>query len=596
MSVAPAVLTEPILTTREAQPVVLVSSEEILTVRTPAYAKSASDLSWLIRQPSGSAIMSSYVELILDVSFTLSNNVTVRAPMVQGTHGTAANRYKFRTSGGAANHANVASDYGYWPELLPIQNKCVRNAVLTINGSSQSLRMSEMGKEYCLLHLDRKFANKIGGGINDYTELGVYSRSNYLADPNGVATDYGGRFAPGLKEAANNIQFQSLYADNKQRQLQHDKWVYSQVRSTPTEEITQTATGVTETKHMVFREPLFLGPFSAFQGANSFPAWSAEAQKSPGMLHMHTMQLQLAMEDGWEKQLYLAITNLAAAGGNNATVTGVTVHNAILQTKWHMPPPRMVSAALTQTVSYATFDVLRFIADPQPNAGMVPSGGIGEFTLNAVSFPYMPSLFVFSIAPIYQFTTNQCGNRENSSYVLDQMKGDKRCGITHMDLTVNTSAVCLPRKGGSDNITLRINSRNLYDMTMKNVANYTEFPYTYEEWIQHCGIVALSPAQLSGTLNSPNIRGSVVVQGKVYIKNLMGHPINVSRATVGWANADGAAGKYTADAALPRYQCVISGYYSNRSLVLDAKSGLVSENTFSAAFNQNLRLGTSSTA
>ena len=41
MSVAPAVLTEPILTTREAQPVVLVSSEEILTVRTPAYAKNA---------------------------------------------------------------------------------------------------------------------------------------------------------------------------------------------------------------------------------------------------------------------------------------------------------------------------------------------------------------------------------------------------------------------------------------------------------------------------------------------------------------------------------------------------------------------------
>ena len=76
----------------------------------------------------------------------------------------------------------------------------------------------------------------------------------------------------------------------------------------------------------------------------------------------------------------------------------------------------------------------------------------------------------------------------------------------------------------------------------------------------------------------------------------MGHPINVSRATVGWAANEGADGNYQADAALPRYQCVISGYYSNRSLVLDAKSGLVSENTFSAAFNQNLRLGTSSTA
>ena len=208
----------------------------------------------------------------------------------------------------------------------------------------------------------------------------------------------------------------------------------------------------------------------------------------------------------------------------------------------------------------------------------------------------MPSLFVFSIAPIYQFSTDQCGNRDNSCYVLEQMKGDKRCGITHMDLTVNTSVVCLPRKGGSDNLTLRINLRNLYDMTMKNVANYTEFPYTFEEWYQNCGFVAVSPAQLSGTLNSPNIRGAVVVQGKVFGTNMMGHPINISRGFLGFAATEGATGVYQVDAGLPRYQCVLSGFYSNRSLVLDAKSGLLNENTFSAAFQQNLRLGVSSSA
>ena len=591
MSVAPAVLTEPILTTREAQPVVLVSSEEILTVRTPAYSKNASDLSWLIRQPSGSAICSSYVELILDVSFTLSNNITVRAPYVQGTHDTENSRYRYHNAANAAGHAAKVSDYGFWPELLPVQNKCVRNAVLTINGSSQSLRMSEMGKEYCLLHMDRNYANKIGGGINDYTELGVYQRNNYEANPGAAAVNYSGRFAPGVEATA----WQSLYADNKQRQMQHDRWMNAQVQGTLEDEKTQQVAGNTETKNMIFREPLFLGPFSAFQGANAFPAWSAEAQKSPGLLHLHTMQLQLAMEDGWGKQLYLAITN-QAAGADNATVTGVNIHNARLQTKWHMPPPRMVSAALTQTVSYASFDVLRFIAEPQPGAGMIASGGFGEFTLNAVSFPYMPSLFVFSIAPLYQFSTDQCGNRENQSHMLEQMKGDKRCGITHMDLTINTSAVTLPRKGGSDNLTRRINARNLYNMTMQNVANYTEFPYSFDEWMQHCCIVALSPSQLSGTLNSPNIRGSVVVQGKVYYKNMMGHPMNVSRSEVRFTADEGATGIYAIDAPLPRYQCVISGYYSNRALVLDAKSGLVSENTFSAAFNQNLRLGTSSTA
>ena len=138
--------------------------------------------------------------------------------------------------------------------------------------------------------------------------------------------------------------------------------------------------------------------------------------------------------------------------------------------------------------------------------------------------------------------------------------------------------------------------RDLYNMTMQNVANYTEFPYSFEEWYANCGFVALSPSQLSGTLNSPNIRGSVVLQGKIYCQNMMKHPINVSRGSVTFGDADGATGVYDVDGELPRYQCVVAGFYSNRSLVLDAKSGLLNENTFSAAFNQNLRLGVSTQA
>ena len=590
MSVAPAVLTAPILTTRESQPVVLVSSEEILTVRTPAYSKTKSDLSWLIRQPSGSAICSSYVELILDVSFELDHGkeVRVRAPYNGGLTATKANRYRYKPTGGAGSHANETSDYGYWPELLPIQNKCVRNAVLTINGSSQSLRMSEIGKEYNMMHLNRNFANKIGGGINDYSECNVYSRKQFTT---GGGTAYGGRFAPGSEGDA---CWQSLFADNKQRQMQYDKWVSAHVHSNQTSEIAQAWVNA-KSPQMLFREPLYLGPFSAFQGSDSFPAWSCEGQKSSGLLHVHTLQLQLAMEDGWEKQLYLGVTNLSAQDGM-ARVTNVEIHNAWIQTKWHMPPPRMVSAALTQTVSYATWDVLRFIADPAPNASLIPHGQNTEFTLNAVSFPYMPSLFCFSIAPLYQHSPNLLGNRENDAFMLDQMKGDKRAGISHIDLTINTSAVSLPYKGGSDTITRSMNARDLYNMTMQNVANYTEFPYTFEEWYSNCGFVALSPSQLSGTLNSPNIRGAVVVQGKVYAQNMMKHPINVQRGFLGFTADESADEVYLADEALPRYQCVISGFYSNRSLVLDAKSGLLNENTFSAAFQQNLRLGVSSQA
>ena len=164
--------------------------------------------------------------------------------------------------------------------------------------------------------------------------------------------------------------------------------------------------------------------------------------------------------------------------------------------------------------------------------------------------------------------------------------------ITHIDLTINTSAVAIPHLGGDNIITKRINARELYRMTLENCANLTDFSYTFEEWYKHCGFVALSPSQLSGTLNSPNIRGTVVLQGTVYGRNMMGFPCTINNADVRMADAS-VGNLYVVGKPVPRYQCMISGFYSNRSLVLDAKSGIVNENTFSAAFNQSLRLGSS---
>ena len=158
MSVTPAVLTQEVLTQREAQPVVLIQPEEILRVKTQAYSNTNSDISFMVRQPSASAILANDVELYLEVDFqTTNSNVTVHAD--------------FDDDFGPVSTGN--SDYGYVAEGLPIQSKCVRNAVLTINGSSQSFRMNEFGKEYCLLHATRKYMDKIGNGWNDYVKCGI---------------------------------------------------------------------------------------------------------------------------------------------------------------------------------------------------------------------------------------------------------------------------------------------------------------------------------------------------------------------------------------------------------------------------------------
>ena len=623
MSVAPAVLTDPILTTREAQPVVLVTSEEILTVRTPAYSKSQSDLSFLVRQPSGSAICSSYVELILTLKFILRqrNNgetqpmgLNVVRTTFTGTHNTINLRYKQENTaagtdleGDGSNAQKLAgirknaSDYGFMPELLPIQNKCVRNAVLTINGSSQSMRMNEFGKEYNLLHLDRPYANKIGGGINDYCKQKIYRTDSATFGNNVISGQFGppGVISQGEPNSAYN-GFGGTYADNRQRQMQVDEW---KERVLQDKRFNKVEVENALSKWQI-REPLFIGPFSAFQGADAFPAWSCEGQKSPGLLHVHSLQLQLAMEDNWWRSIWLQTCAMSPGLTHTGEVAGVEIESAELQTKWYMPPPRLVSAALTQTVSYATYDVLRFIANFQrsdSNTGLVHDGQNCSFKLNAVSFPYMPSLFVFSIKPHYGFATAFIGNQQTRTSMIDAMKGDKRMAIHTIDLVINTSSAGIPHKGGSntdaENFVKRLNARELYKMTLENCANMTKFPYTFEEWYRHCGFVAISPAQLSGTLNSPNVRGTVVLSGTIHGRNMMGFPCNVTNNSINLDNNIAANGVvYPNDTELPRYQCFISGFYSNRSLVLDAKSGIVNENTFSSSFQQSLRLGSSQMA
>ncbi len=269
-------------------------------------------------------------------------------------------------------------------------------------------------------------------------------------------------------------------------------------------------------------------------------------------------------------------------------VRSVNITKAELHTRWILPPPRLISAALTQSVSYASFDVLRFVAEASNGVGQLKHADVCEFKLNAVSFPYMPSLFVFSVQPHYAHCTKYIAGRDKMAGMIDSMKRDKRLAITHLDLVINTSSAAVPFVGTDDVQTRRINARDLYRMTLENCADMTDFPYNFEDWRESCGFVALSPAQLSGQLNSPNIRGNVVMQGKIVCRNYAGHPVNVSTQSVAWG---GDNAQFPAQE-LPRYQCLVSGYFSNRALVLDAKSGLMNESTYSAAFQQQLRLGT----
>ena len=557
---APNVLTQECLTQRSAQPMVMIQSEEILKTRTPAYSATNSDISFLVRQPSASAILKNSPELYLELQFTTSDAPDCKSSFNGAQTGVEdANRYD------AIDEAQT--DYGFMPEMLPLQNKCIRNMVITINGASQSVRCNEFGKPYCLMHCSREYMEKIGGGINDYKKSSLWA----LADASGSPLQ--------VQNASDALQYKRW-----KNQMLQDKTLVRQ----------QHATG-NDRAVFTFREPLYSGVFGAFSNSESFPAWSCEQRKSAGLLHCHNLQLQCAMEENWWRSLYLQ-TKCYAKTGAMASVTGVTINKAELLCEWVQPPPRLVGSAIGQQIAYATTDVLRFVADWKENSPILHSSQSGVFGLNAVSFPYMPNIFVFEIAPHYAHKSEYIGMRTTQyggAYgALESMKKDARCCITHMNLIVNTSNQAVPFKGSTDVQSVRINAYDLYKMTLENCFSIERFPYSFDEWLEAGCFVAITPAQLNGVLNSPSIRGNVVLQGEIYVKNCMPQPVNCGKATQVWTAAWASAGViYENGGQMERVQCVVSGIYSNRQLVLDSKSGLVSQNTFSQAFGQSLRLG-----
>lgn len=561
MSAAPNVLTQEVLTQRQAVPMVMVQSEEILKTRTPAYSATNSDISFLVRQPSASAILKNQPELYLELEFELSDAVDVKADFQDGTAAVNANA-KY------AIQAQTNTDYGFYPDMLPLQNKCIRNLVININGASQSIRCNEFGSAYCKMHASREYMEKIGGGINDY------------------------KFKKLIDQATPANNTANYYPQSDTEEFQYRKWKNQYLQDK--QDVRKQGT---TTPKFCWREPLFCGVFGAFSQCEQFPAWSCESQKSSGLLHCHNLQLSCAMEENWWRSLYLQTKCYAKNDGQMARVIGVSIKTAELFCEWVQPPPRLVGASIGAQISYATSDVLRFVADYKPSNGsdILHAGETGRFELQAVSFPYMPNLFVFECGPHYAHKSEYIGARGTVPQgALYDMKKDVRMAITHIDLIVNTSNQAVPFKGTQDVQSVRINAYDLYKMTLANCFSMEKFPYSFEEWLQGGCFVALTPAQLNGVLNSPSIRGNVTVQGSVHVKNMSRTPVNCGKGDQVWA-ADwaAAAANYQPGGKIERYQCLISGMYSNRMLTLDSKSGLVSEATFSEAFAQSLRLGSS---
>ena len=130
-------------------------------------------------------------------------------------------------------------------------------------------------------------------------------------------------------------------------------------------------------------------------------------------------------------------------------------------------------------------------------------------------------------------------------------------------------------------------------MYLANCASYELAIYTYEEWFNHGCIVAISSDQISGITSSPNIRGQVTLSGTVYALNTLSYSVCVADQHTGTTyNHNGNEAGFHG-ARYERFQCAVVGIYSNRALILDSKSGILSEAVYSAQLGESLRLSNS---
>ena len=545
---APSVQLDEILSTREFSNSVWVSPEEKLVVRSAAISKSNSQLTFQIRQPAPQAILENCPKLELVLEFELAKSAA------DGAAGAALDANQpIVTDAGADNC------YGAMPEGFPFQTRCVKTLSCTQNGATTTYRPSETFKAYLQANTTRRFMERNGvAPWNDYHKQYVIIDSAYEGNPKrhtvcsraeGIQHEIFRRQFKGEADASYTI------AGNKMRVF-------------------------------YYSEPLFWGVYNGIGKSDSFPMWSGEFAKSPSLLHQDSTSIDMALIDGWEKNMCPMI----AATTQALMVKSCKIVEANMVFEFWSPPPRYVASALSMSASYAcSLKTLRYEIDSSFGDYLAPRAS-GLFKISNSSFPSMPNCFMFKVMPDYQHKLNKIGAAQGDKIDCHASKMDSCPAIVDMRLQINTSSNCFPQVGNVDtsqaNVhNFRFSARQLYKYYLKNTS-YDESLYDFESWFNNGCTVILTSADLNGVLNSPSIMGLCSVTAQITVYNTLPYEIYV-----GNGQPPGQATKAMAtDQKLEKFVCAIVGYYSNSYLTFDSKSAQVGQQQMSASFGAGLRL------
>ena len=578
-------LTEEVLATNESSSIVMVSSEEVLPLQIEAYVKSRSEISWIFRQPSASAILHNQPYIELDLKFSLSQ-----------PDGTTMNQNVKPISqyeDGRLTHDGLKC-YGRQLEGLPFLSKCVRTSVVTMNGASHTYRNSEYFVPFLRSVVGREAMAKIGTPWNDFADQPSYrARDN---DNSPLIRGDARTMSPAKAKQARLFDL-SMTLDGASQNI---------ADANGTNAVTYT---------MTYREPLFMSIFNGLAGNEMFPVWCSEQNKSPIILHAQQTSINFNLHDNWTQNLFGLIQN---DKDQALKVFDVQIQSARLCCKFVQPPSKYIAPALSANVSYQSTKFIRFRA--QAPTGQVFSAphwaknaaypSKVEFTLQASNFPYMPSCFMIEVAPDYNTKLNYIASgRDHATQrrnlkIVEASKEDMRWGIVALDLIVNTSPNVVPNKGSKEMTdqsihNVRYNARQLYDLYLKNAASVERALYDFETWFNRGCTVLLTSADMNGILPSCHVRGNVSIQGKVTCVNTMPYMCYIGAGSppvpgneMAMGTVDGVAQGYSwiAGQKYEKFECQIVGVYSNGYMALDAKSGIIGEAVMSEQAGNALRL------
>jgi hypothetical protein len=188
------------------------------------------------------------------------------------------------------------------------------------------------------------------------------------------------------------------------------------------------------------------------------------------------------------------------------------------------------------------------------------------------------------------------------------MKENRRMMIYQISLQLNATSDALPYKSGGavDNaeksVLVRFNARQLYRLYLKNSASWEDAHCTFEQWCNGGCVVALSSDDISGICPSPSIRGQVTLTGEVFFQNNMGFPACVADTRQAAAifagayvednhqNGDDEETSGMHNERMTHYEGCVIAYYTNKAMVVDAKSAMITEAVYSAQLGEQLRL------